>query len=127
MWFNTDSTDVIKELNSDSLNGLTSEEAKIRLQKNGENKLASKKKKTMVQLFLAQLNDAMIYILIAAAVISGIMGEISEDVYKRQLHERGKKLFNSPDEISLIKTSTFSNINFFILNSILLCLYYYKN
>ena len=80
MWFNTDSTDVIKELNSDSLNGLTSEEAKIRLQKNGENKLASKKKKTMVQLFLAQLNDAMIYILIAAAVISGIMGEISDSI-----------------------------------------------
>ena len=80
MWFDKDSTDVIKELNSDSLNGLTSEEAKIRLQKNGENKLASKKKKTMVQLFLAQLNDAMIYILIAAAVISGIMGEISDSI-----------------------------------------------
>ncbi len=34
----------------------------------------------MVQLFLAQLNDAMIYILIAAAVISGIMGEISDSI-----------------------------------------------
>ena len=55
MWFDKDSTDVIKELNSDSLNGLTSEEAKIRLQKNGENKLASKEKKTMVQLFLQLL------------------------------------------------------------------------
>ncbi len=80
MWFNTDSNDVIKELNSDSLNGLTSEEAKIRLQKNGENKLASKKKKTMIQLFLAQLTDAMIYILIAAAIVSGIMGEISDSI-----------------------------------------------
>ena len=45
MWFNKNSNDVIKELNSDSLNGLTSEEAKIRLQKNGENKLASKRKR----------------------------------------------------------------------------------
>ena len=80
MWFNKNSNDVIKELNSDSLNGLTSEEAKIRLQKNGENKLASKKKKTMIQLFLAQLNDAMIYILIAAAIVSGIMGEISDSI-----------------------------------------------
>ena len=80
MWFNKDSTEIIKEFNSDSLNGLTSEEAKIRLQKNGENKLASKKKKTIFQLFLAQLNDAMIYILIGAAVISGLMGEISDSI-----------------------------------------------
>ena len=80
MWFNKNSLDVIKELNSDSLNGLTSEEAKIRLQKNGENKLASKKKKTLAQLFLAQLNDAMIYILIAAAIISGALGEISDSI-----------------------------------------------
>ena len=34
----------------------------------------------MIQRFLAQLNDAMIYILIAAAIVSGIMGEISDSI-----------------------------------------------
>lgn len=80
MWFNKSSDEAIKEFGSDPLNGLTSEEAKIRLEKNGENKLASKKKKTIISLFFAQLKDAMIYILVGAAIISGIMGEISDSI-----------------------------------------------
>ena len=64
MWFNKSSDEIINELNSNIINGLSSEEAKIRLEKIGENKLTSKKKKTLASLFLSQLNDVMIYILI---------------------------------------------------------------
>lgn len=80
MWFNKSSDEIINEFNSNILNGLSSEEAKIRLEKIGENKLTSKKKKTLVALFLSQLNDVMIYILIIAAIISVIMGEISDSI-----------------------------------------------
>ncbi|MBD7912117.1 calcium-translocating P-type ATPase, PMCA-type [Clostridium cibarium] len=80
MWFNKDPKDVIIELSSHPVEGLSSAEARRRLDRDGENKLAGKKKKTLFALFLAQINDAMIYILIAAAIISGFMGEISDSI-----------------------------------------------
>lgn len=80
MWFVKNKDEVIKELQVNALQGLTSEEAKERLAKYGENKLAAKKSKSLLQLFFAQLNDAMIYILLGAALISGILGEISDAI-----------------------------------------------
>ncbi|MGL4774215.1 MAG: cation-translocating P-type ATPase [Clostridium sp.] len=80
MWFSKQNEDVIKELNTNAINGLSDEEAKIRLEKDGENKLASKKKKSTFQLFFAQINDAMIYILLVAAAISAFMGEYSDSI-----------------------------------------------
>ena len=72
--------DVLKEFSTDKNNGLSDREAKIRLEKNGPNKLSSKKPKTLLNIFFAQINDAMIYILIVAAIISAIMGEYSDAI-----------------------------------------------
>ncbi len=58
-----------------SLHGLTSEEAQARLEIHGPNELVEKKKKTPVMMFLDQFKDFMILVLIAAAVISGVIGE----------------------------------------------------
>jgi Ca2+-transporting ATPase len=80
MWFVKSKDEVIKELQVNALQGLTSEDAKARLEKYGENKLAAKKSKSLIQLFFAQLNDAMIYILLGAALISGVLGEISDAI-----------------------------------------------
>lgn len=80
MWFSKNSKEVITELNSDPMNGLTSEEVKLRTEKYGLNKLAEKKQKSLFMLIFEQLNDAMIYILIAAAVISGLLGEVSDSI-----------------------------------------------
>jgi Ca2+-transporting ATPase len=80
MWFKKNSEEVLKEFAVHPLNGLSPEEAKERLSKYGENKLATKKGKTLFQLFFAQLNDVMIYILLAAAVVSGLVGEISDAI-----------------------------------------------
>jgi P-type Ca2+ transporter type 2C len=80
MWFVKNKDEVIKELQVNALQGLTSEEVKERLTKYGENKLAAKKGKSLIQLFFAQLNDAMIYILLGAALISGILGELSDAI-----------------------------------------------
>jgi len=60
-----------KELNT-SANGLTDEEAKLRLEKNGENKLSEGKKQSKFLKFLAQFKDIMVIILLCAAVISVI-------------------------------------------------------
>jgi Ca2+-transporting ATPase len=47
MWFNKSFEETVKEFNSNILNGLSSEEAKMRLEKIGENKLISKKKESI--------------------------------------------------------------------------------
>ena len=59
-----------EELNVDFKRGLSSIEAKERLNKYGKNALEEKKKKNVFLVFLSQLNDPMIYVLIAAALIS---------------------------------------------------------
>jgi len=70
MWFTKSSKDVLKELNVSSETGLSTEEVKNRLDKYGSNKLKGKPKKSLLQLFLAQLQDMLIYVLIGAAVIN---------------------------------------------------------
>ena len=71
---------VISSLNTDITNGLSSTTAENLLSTYGKNKLITKKKKTIFGLFLSQINDAMIYILIAAAIISAFLGEITDSI-----------------------------------------------
>lgn len=62
--------------------GLTSEEACKRLEANGKNKLVEKKRRSIILSFLLQLHDPMIYVLLAAALISAlvtIFGEGHDD------------------------------------------------
>lgn len=78
MYFTKNIDAIIKELNTNIETGLETNDATLRLEKNGENKLAEKPKKSFVLRFFSQINDAMIYILIAASIISFFMGEISD-------------------------------------------------
>ncbi len=80
MWFEKSSNEIIKEFNTDRINGLSSREALIRKDKYGPNKLAGKKKKSVLRLLFEQINDVLIYILLAAAVISALLGEVSDAV-----------------------------------------------
>ena len=61
---------VVKEFKTDSKNGLSSNEVLKRQEKYGQNKLREKKKKSTFARFIDQFKDAMILILIAAAIIS---------------------------------------------------------
>ena len=61
---------VLQELNSNVEQGLTSQEAGERLNKFGPNKLPEKKKTPLFLVFLKQFNDPMIFILLAAALLS---------------------------------------------------------
>lgn len=78
MWYKKSKNEILKELDVDEKNGLSSHEALRRLEKYGKNKLVTKKKKTLFKQFLSQLKDVMIYILIIAAIISAFLGEISD-------------------------------------------------
>ena len=62
--------EVLKELQTEIENGLSSSVAEKRLSEHGENKLKEKKKKTMLSRFLDQFKDVMIIILLIAAVVS---------------------------------------------------------
>ncbi len=65
--------ELLSELGTDRAKGLSLVEAKARREKYGANKLREKKKKTTLQRFLDQFKDAMILILIAAAIISFVV------------------------------------------------------
>ena len=56
-----------------SKSGITEDEAKIRLEKNGLNKLKEGKKKTMLGRFIDQFKNVMIIILLIAAIVSGVV------------------------------------------------------
>lgn len=60
--------------------GLTSDEARQRAQHYGKNVLEAKKKKTVWSMLFQQFTDFMILILIAAAVISGVIGEVTDTI-----------------------------------------------
>ncbi len=70
---------VLEALGSTRENGLTLEQASERLEKNGRNKLAEGKKKSLVRRFLEQLADPMIIILLFAALISGVLAIVENE------------------------------------------------
>lgn len=70
---------VLKSLKSDH-QGLTSEEVKARLSEFGLNALEEGERRTLVQKFFDQFKDFMIIVLLVAAVISGVIGEVSDAI-----------------------------------------------
>ena len=64
----------------DLAQGLSHEEAKRRLEEYGYNKLQTYKRKSILQLFIGQLNDALIYVLLGAVVITMFMGEYVDGI-----------------------------------------------
>ena len=64
-----------------SMEGLSSQEADVRLQANGKNKLAEAKKDSLLKRFIKQLMDPMILILLAAAAISGVLAVVEGESF----------------------------------------------
>lgn len=56
--------------------GLSSAEAEKRLMENGLNSLEVKKKRVALKMFMGQFKDVMVMILLAATVVSAVMGEV---------------------------------------------------
>ena len=71
--------DVLTMLGTDE-NGLTQNQAKENQKKYGKNELAEGKKKNPFILFLEQYKDFLVIILIIAAIISGVLGDIESAI-----------------------------------------------
>ncbi|MEK7688788.1 MAG: HAD-IC family P-type ATPase, partial [Deltaproteobacteria bacterium] len=78
-WHNKEIKEVLEDLKS-SPQGLSSEDAQKKLEEYGPNELLEKKKKTPLAMFLDQFKDFMIIVLIAAAIIAGVLGEAADTI-----------------------------------------------
>ncbi len=75
-WFNQEVNDVEKILETNLNTGLNFKQVIEKTEKYGKNELKAAKKKTLFQRFLEQFKDFSVIILIIAAVVSGIVGQI---------------------------------------------------
>ena len=72
-WHTRQSADIENELKTNILTGLSQAAVQERLEKIGPNELEEKKGRSPFKIFMSQFNDFMIWILIAAALVSGIL------------------------------------------------------
>lgn len=72
--------DAVIHLKSDGTRGLSEAEAKRRLQVNGRNEMKAPRKKTAIETFLEQLQDPLIYVLMAAAGVSVFLQELNDAI-----------------------------------------------
>ncbi|WP_205007319.1 cation-translocating P-type ATPase [Sporolactobacillus spathodeae] len=80
VWFLKTVDQLIEELGVDPRRGLSAAEVEVRLKKFGPNALKGKPKKSLLALFVAQLKDMLIYVLLAAAIVTIIIGEYTDAV-----------------------------------------------
>lgn len=75
-----DKMSVLEEFEVSQQAGLSTEDAAARLEKHGRNEFQEGKKKTKLQMFIEQLKDPMIYILMVATALSAVLGEWADAV-----------------------------------------------
>jgi Ca2+-transporting ATPase len=78
-WHNRSAEEVLAHLGS-SATGLSAQEAAQRLAADGPNELKEGKPISPLQIFLGQFKSLIIWILIAAGVISGVLGEVVDAI-----------------------------------------------
>jgi Ca2+-transporting ATPase len=74
-WYALEGEHVLAVMDSNVRDGLSSEEARLRLKQHGPNELAEGSRRGPVRMLLAQFTDVMVLVLLAAAVIAGFLGE----------------------------------------------------
>ena len=74
-WWQLGIEETVSSLDSDLSSGLTDDQAATRLQKYGPNQLKEKKGPSPLSIFLGQFQDFIIWVLIAAAIVSGFLQE----------------------------------------------------
>jgi Ca2+-transporting ATPase len=79
IWHTASTSETFEALDAHQ-NGLTNAVADQRLLQNGPNELQEGKKKSIALLLLAQFKDVMIIILLAAAVIAGVVGDFTDSI-----------------------------------------------
>lgn len=79
LWYSESSEDVMRELQSSS-EGLSSLRVKEQREHYGRNELPQKEKKSIGKMFLEQIMDVMVLVLVGAAVLSMLLGEWAEAI-----------------------------------------------
>ncbi len=79
IWNNIEPDEVLLRLKS-SVTGLTTQEAQKRLDENGPNAIPEKHRHSLLAILLGQFTDFMIVVLLAAALISGFVGEPQDTI-----------------------------------------------
>lgn len=78
LWCSMEVDEIVAATETNLTEGLSKEEVTRRLEKYGRNKLAEKKAVPKWKLFLAQFQDFMIYVLLAAVAIAAWEGQVVE-------------------------------------------------
>jgi Ca2+-transporting ATPase len=79
-WHTRKADTLLRELRTDPDSGLTSAESRERLRGLGANEIRHQRRRTPWRMFADQFTDFMILVLIAAAIVSGIVGDPSDTV-----------------------------------------------
>ena len=79
-WYSLKKEEISSKLNTDLKSGLSSEEAKKRLDEVGYNELVGKKGETIWQMLLEQFKDFLVLILIGASLVSAVVGETTDAI-----------------------------------------------
>ncbi|OLO40834.1 ATPase [Alkalihalophilus pseudofirmus] len=74
-WYEMEVNEVERSTGTDGIQGLSDKEAQKRLKQYGENKLDEGEKPSALLVFLGQFKDFMVLVLLAATLISGLLGE----------------------------------------------------
>lgn len=84
-WFLETSNTTLTALSSDPAHGLEQAEVERRLAEYGPNELVEKGNQSPWRILLEQLSDAMVVVLIVAAIISGFIGEVQDTIVGSRL------------------------------------------
>jgi Ca2+-transporting ATPase len=79
-WYRVEAVEAAKTLNADLVRGLSAAEAERRLGEFGPNALKEPPPHSILSMFLDQLKEVLVLILIVAAVISGALGEWADSI-----------------------------------------------
>lgn len=78
--FNLSPQEIATSLKTDLENGLTNQEASLRLKEYGENKIEIKERDGIFKLFIDQIKNPIVLLLIGTAIIAGLTGETIESI-----------------------------------------------
>ena len=79
-WYSQSVEQTVERLQVDPATGLSADEAVRRLAVQGENLIPASQGRTLAHMFVGQFANFMILVLSAAAVVSGILGEVIDAI-----------------------------------------------
>jgi len=79
-WHDRSPAEIAAELGTDPTKGLTADEAKSRLQRDGRNELRRRKSVSALTIFFRQFSSLVIWVLIGAAAVSIYLGEKADGI-----------------------------------------------